>query len=120
MDNYYRFITFNFSGRNYNALFKQREKKMTTLEISSILTKKDAHDVLQTVTLEQKLIKEILSEKDDKWNSAQFAEFFRLMAADNLLNFYMTHTHEGYEHALRRWKNAEEAAQKAYREENFI
>lgn len=93
---------------------------MTILEISSILTKNDAQDVLQTVGVEQKLIKEILSEKDGKWNTAQFSEFFRIMAAENLLNFYSTHTQEGYEQALRRWKNAEEAAQKAYREENFI
>lgn len=93
---------------------------MMILEISSIITKQEAKDVVQTIECHQKLIEKILSEKDKSWNTAQFSEFFRIMAADNLLNFYMTHTQEGYEHALRRWKKVEEAAQKAYREENFI
>lgn len=90
------------------------------LEISSIITKEEAKDVLSTVESHQKLIKKILREKDEGWNPAQFAEFFRIMAAETVLNYYSTHTPEGYSHALDRWKKAEEAAQKAYREENLI
>jgi ERCC4-related helicase len=93
---------------------------MATIEISSIITQAEAQEVMETIERHQKLIRKMLTEKDERWNMAQFAEFFRIMAAENLLNFYSTHTPDGYIHALSRWKKAEEATQKAYREENFI
>jgi len=94
--------------------------KMTTLEVSSIISKEEAKDVVKTLERHQKLINKILKEKDREWNTAQISEFFKLVAAENLLNFYFTHTQEGYAFGLERWKKAEEAAQKTYREENFI
>ncbi len=93
---------------------------MTILKISSIVSAEEATDILTTISRLQKLTKIIISEKESQWNNGQFAEFFRLIAADNLLNYYSIHTPEGYAHALTRWKKAEEATQKAYREENFI
>lgn len=93
---------------------------MTTLQINSILQKEEAGDVLFTVAHAQNTIKKLLQNKDDQWTPAQFAEFFRVMAAENLLNFYNTHTPKGYETALDRWKDAEKSAQKAYREEHLI
>lgn len=93
---------------------------MRKLQINTILKEEQGKDVLLKIQQAQQLIKQLLQKKDEEWHPAQFAEFFRIMAAENLLNFYSTHTPEGYELALERWKNAEEAAQKAHREENFI